>query len=285
MGSTERPAARPSLTTAPSGRTRAPIPTTGRGSSSSRRGVRHHRDYLADPERGRRATWHIEAVDPPATRRDTDADLARRFGAAVTWLRDQASIVPIALGEPNTVDEPYGVPRRPSDGRPATRRTPWALRPGGGRGARHRGPLSGVCVLERLPVEPVPAHLRLRLRARDPERIARSVYEDDGSWRLVVAGRDPGHPNWISTAGHDGAAIWFRWFLPEVTPSAAHHRRGGPGRRRGRPPPESRALASSRLFPARCASRPGPEPGDLPGNGAVRPLCQGPPACFPRWHR
>ena len=55
-----------------------------------------------------------------------------------------------------------------------------------------------------------------------------AVYEPDGSWRLVVARRDPGHPNWISTAGplpgpdlvpvvpsrgHPGAAdhAWSGW--------------------------------------------------------------------------
>ena len=28
-----------------------------------------------------------------------------------------------------------------------------------------------------------------------------AVYEPDGSWKLVIAARDPGHPNWLSTAG------------------------------------------------------------------------------------
>ena len=45
-------------------------------------GVRHHPRDLADPVGGRRAVWRIEAVDPPATRREDDADLARRLGAA-----------------------------------------------------------------------------------------------------------------------------------------------------------------------------------------------------------
>src|SRR5204863_8416979 len=43
-------------------------------------------------------------------------------------------------------------------------------------------------------------------------------YEDDGSWTIVVAGRDPGHPNWLSTAGHPKGLLWFRWFLPSATP-------------------------------------------------------------------
>src|SRR5438132_1584380 len=45
-----------------------------------------------------------------ATFQQNDADLARRLRAATTWVREQAQIVPLALGEPNTVDEPYPVP-------------------------------------------------------------------------------------------------------------------------------------------------------------------------------
>ncbi len=44
------------------------------------------------------------------------------------------------------------------------------------------------------------------------------VYEDDGSWRIVVAHRDPGTPNWLSTAGHREGRLWFRWFLAESLP-------------------------------------------------------------------
>ena len=43
-------------------------------------------------------------------------------------------------------------------------------------------------------------------------------YEDDGSWTIVVAHRDPGHPNWVSPAGHPRGRIWFRWFYPSETP-------------------------------------------------------------------
>jgi hypothetical protein len=44
------------------------------------------------------------------------------------------------------------------------------------------------------------------------------AYEPDGSWRLVVAARDPGMPNWLSTAGHPQGVLWFRWFLAEGLP-------------------------------------------------------------------
>jgi hypothetical protein len=45
------------------------------------------------------------------------------------------------------------------------------------------------------------------------------AYRPDGSWQIVVAHRDPGHPNWVSTAGHRRGRIWFRWFLPEDSPA------------------------------------------------------------------
>jgi hypothetical protein len=68
------------------------------------------RDYLADPVHDVRATWTIEAADPPPPGRQDDADLARRFRAALTWVRDQSAMVPLTMGEANTVDPPYPVP-------------------------------------------------------------------------------------------------------------------------------------------------------------------------------
>src|SRR6266567_2888021 len=68
------------------------------------------RDYLNEPVTGRRVEWSIDAVDAAATYREDDADLARRLRAARTWVEDQAKIVPLALSEPNSVDEPYPVP-------------------------------------------------------------------------------------------------------------------------------------------------------------------------------
>jgi hypothetical protein len=47
--------------------------------------------------------------------------------------------------------------------------------------------------------------------------------EPDGSVRVVVAGRDPGHPNWLDTAGHARGTIGVRWVGPsviDVVPSA-----------------------------------------------------------------
>ena len=42
--------------------------------------------------------------------------------------------------------------------------------------------------------------------------------EDDGSIRLVVAHTDPGHPNWLQTAGHGFGTMCFRWVRAEEHP-------------------------------------------------------------------
>ena len=177
------------------------------------------RDYLDDPVTGRRAAWHIEADDPPETYRQDDADLARRIRAATTWVREQASIVPIPLGTPNAIDPPVpGARPRPSAGRPATPPTPWApsswptTRRSSSAAARPSAS-SGTCAC---------GTALLHTYNYDYERVtingAQVQYEPDGSWIIVVSARRPAHPNWVSTAGHRTGRIWFRWFLPAETP-------------------------------------------------------------------
>ena len=41
---------------------------------------------------------------------------------------------------------------------------------------------------------------------------------EDGSWELLIAHRDPGHPNWISTTGHPRGFVYFRWLQAEAVP-------------------------------------------------------------------
>ncbi len=38
-----------------------------------------------------------------------------------------------------------------------------------------------------------------------------AVYAADGSCTVVIAGRDPGRPNWLETAGHAEGTMCFRW--------------------------------------------------------------------------
>jgi hypothetical protein len=45
-----------------------------------------------------------------------------------------------------------------------------------------------------------------------------AVYEPDGSVRIIVAHRDPGHPNWIRTVGHSRGTMCFRWVKADEHP-------------------------------------------------------------------
>ncbi len=176
------------------------------------------RDYLSDPDRGARARWAIEALDPPPTRREDDADLARRLQATLTWVRDQARIVPIPLGTPNTVDEPYPVPSQTfgwAAGDAAYAMGTFVLDKDEALVIEGRSPpcaFWNVCLWNQFLHTYDYAYERVTLNG------SQVVYEPDGSWTLVVAHHDPGHVNWISTAGHPRGRIWFRWFLPEITP-------------------------------------------------------------------
>ena len=67
---------------------------------------------------------------------------------------------------------------------------------------------------------------------------AQVVYEPDGSWEIAISASDPGHPNWVSTQGHETGRICFRWFLPSHTPV--------------RPTPEVRKILCYRIRYAGC---------------------------------
>ncbi len=49
---------------------------------------------------------------------------------------------------------------------------------------------------------------------------ATAAYEPDGSVRIVVAHRDPGHPNWIDTVGHEHGIMGMRWVRATTHPAA-----------------------------------------------------------------
>lgn len=44
---------------------------------------------------------------------------------------------------------------------------------------------------------------------------AQTALEPDGSFRMVLAHRDPGHPNWIDTEGRPFGLVFWRFMLPE----------------------------------------------------------------------
>jgi len=44
---------------------------------------------------------------------------------------------------------------------------------------------------------------------------AQTALEPDGGFRMVLAHRDPGHPNWIDTEGRPFGLVFWRFMLPE----------------------------------------------------------------------
>ena len=48
-----------------------------------------------------------------------------------------------------------------------------------------------------------------------------TTLEPDGSFRLVVAHRDPGHPNWLDTCGHRHGIMGLRWVRADSHPTAS----------------------------------------------------------------
>ena len=176
------------------------------------------RDYLDNPETDRRATWHIESVDPPARRHDDRADLTRRMRAAKTWIAEQLSFIPTRISPPNEIQQPFPVPQHAYGWSAAD--AAYAM------GAYDLAPdealvidgTSPECVFWNLCLWNPFLHTYDYTYERVTLNGAHVSHNDDGSWRIVVSDSDPGHPNWVSTAGRRSGLIWLRWFLPEETP-------------------------------------------------------------------
>ncbi|OBH17831.1 DUF1214 domain-containing protein [Mycolicibacter sinensis] len=175
------------------------------------------RDYLTDPGTDRRVQWRIEALDDTPRRLDSRADLSRRMRAARTWIREQAAMAPVRLPA-NELQVPYPVPSRTvgwAAGDAAYAMGAYELQPGQALIIEGTSP---ECVFWNLCLWNPFLHTYDYTRERVTINGAHVTYEPDGSWRIVVSDTDPGHPNWVSTAGRSKGLIWLRWFLPEVTP-------------------------------------------------------------------
>lgn len=177
------------------------------------------RDYVTARDTARRPEWSIEAVDAPQRRQEDRSDMTRRLRAARTWLREQLSFLPTKVEPPNEIHEPYPVP---------TQTYGWAAGDASyAMGAYELEPNQALVVTGTSP-ECVFWNLCLWnpfLHTYDfaAERVtingAEVAYEADGSWQIVISATDPGHPNWVSTAGRAKGLIWLRWFLPAQTPA------------------------------------------------------------------
>lgn len=175
------------------------------------------RDYLTEPNTDRRVQWRIEALDDTPRRVDTRADLSRRMRAARTWIREQAAMAPVRLPA-NALQDPYPVPSRTvgwAAGDAAYAMGAYDLQPGQALLIEGTSP---ECVFWNLCLWNPFLHTYDYTRERVTINGAQVSYQPDGSWQIVISDTDPGHPNWVSTAGRSKGLIWLRWFLPEATP-------------------------------------------------------------------
>ncbi len=178
------------------------------------------RDYHVDPAHGRKTTYAIETIDPvPPPAPLDDANAAARFRAVANFISELLMISPLPVAAaPNTITDVWKVPDITYG---------WAA-----PDAHYAGGSFELQDGEALVIEgrsPECAYWGIMLwnpfmQTFDYryERIGingkQVRYEADGSWRIVIAARDPGQPNWVSTAGHNRGRIWFRWFLAAETP-------------------------------------------------------------------
>lgn len=176
------------------------------------------RDYVTARDTAQRTRWTIIALDAPQRRVEDRADMTRRLRAARTWLHEQLAMLPVKVEPPNEIREPYPVP---------TATYGWAAGDAAYAMGAYELDDEQALVVEGTSPECVFWNLCLWnpfLHTYDfsSERVtingAEVTYEPDGSWRIVISAADPGHPNWVSTAGRRKGLIWLRWFLPERTP-------------------------------------------------------------------
>jgi hypothetical protein len=173
------------------------------------------RDYINDPDKGRRATWTIRALDAPLAKVDDAATLARRFRAARTWLHEQVQMCPIRITPVNSVQEPYPVPKETfgwAAGDASYAMGSFELAEGQMLLLEGRSP---ACAFWNLCLWNPFLHTYDYAYDRVTINGSQVKLEPDGSWKIRVSARDPGKPNWVSTQGHARGLLWFRWFLPD----------------------------------------------------------------------
>jgi hypothetical protein len=177
------------------------------------------RDYVTARDTATRVEWTIEAVDAPQRRQEDRADMTRRLRAARIWLHEQLAMLPVKVEPPNEIQEPYPVPTQTygwAAGDAAYAIGAFELEPGQALVVEGTSP---ECVFWNLCLWNPFLHTYDFTRERVSINGAEVTYEPDGSWRIVISDQDPGHPNWVSTAGRPKGLIWLRWFLPEQTPA------------------------------------------------------------------
>jgi hypothetical protein len=178
------------------------------------------REYFADRRTARPGHFTIEAVVPAAPPSPLDdATLARRLRAVATFIRATIAVTPLAAPEtPNVLGPPMPwSPHVPGWGTPDN---VYAL------GFFRLEPDEAIVVAGR---SPPCTYWGVQLWNRYMQSLdyryhrvsingTEAVLEPDGSFRVVIARRDPGVPNWLDTAGHREGIFFCRWLQAERLP-------------------------------------------------------------------
>lgn len=178
------------------------------------------REYYTDPRTARPASLAIEALEPVAPPApSTDAEMAAKLRAVATFVRQSIEFAPIPpLPVVNDLLPP--MPWSPSVRGWGTPDNIYAL--GTFRlepdeallieGSSPRCVYWGVQVWNRYMQSLDYRHYRVSLNHTQVDHAA------DGSWRIAIAQRDPGVPNWISTAGYHEGLFFCRWLQAQEPP-------------------------------------------------------------------
>lgn len=177
------------------------------------------REYFEQPGAARPSRFVIEALEPaPRPSPLDDAALARRLRAVATFVRETLRIVPLPALPPNLIGPPMPwSPHVPGWGTPDNI---YAL------GAFELGPDDALVIEGR---SPRCTYWGVQLWNRYMQSLdyryhrvsingGQATLEPDGSFRVVVAHRDPGVPNWLEPAGHTGGLVFCRWLQAESPP-------------------------------------------------------------------
>ena len=171
----------------------------------------------------------IEALDsggpPPPL---DDATIAERMAEGIAFLRQvtngqgrpgQPSQVPFVSNIPNDVAVPFSF-------RDSGLPVPGAADIHYSQGRWDLAPDEALVMTGTLPLAVFTnvmlwnAHMQtLDYRNRQSSLNATQIaFELDGSYRIVIAHRDPGMDNWLDTGGHRQGRIFWRFLLPETDP-------------------------------------------------------------------
>jgi Protein of unknown function (DUF1214) len=177
------------------------------------------REYYTDPFHARPAEFQIDATPPASVPPPlSDAALAARLRAVATFVRETINVTPIPLPPPNVLLPPMPwSPNVPGWGTPDNIYSLGAFRlePDEAIVIEGRSPRCtywGVQLWNRFMQSLDYRYHRVSINH------SQAVMEPDGSFRIVIAHRDPDTPNWLDTAGHREGIFFCRWLQAEQLP-------------------------------------------------------------------